>query len=303
MAKSYAPKIAAAYFDKILRFAWYDAILLLTTIMPELPEVETTRCGIEPHLHQQTIAEIIIRQHSLRWPVDPTLPVILPKQKIKQITRRGKYILLHCTRGTLLIHLGMSGNLRILLEPTTATKHDHIDLILKNKVCLRFNDPRRFGCLLWIEQDPLQHNLLKNLGPEPLTATFNSDYLYQQSRSRSTAVKTFIMDGNVVVGVGNIYANEALFLAGIHPEKPAKVISKQQYKKLVTTIKQVLKAAIKQGGTTLRNFITSDGKPGYFKQKLKVYGRGNMPCLTCKTILKEIRLGQRTTVFCGRCQN
>ncbi len=270
--------------------------------MPELPEVETTRCGIEPHLRQQIIADVIIRQHSLRWPVDPTLPNILPNQKIQQISRRGKYILLHCTRGALLIHLGMSGNLRILLEPTPPAKHDHIDIILKNNVALRFNDPRRFGCFLWMEHDPLQHALLKNLGPEPLTTEFNSDYLYQQSRKRNVPIKTFIMDGNIVVGVGNIYANEALFSAGIHPKKSAKTISKESYKKLTKTIKQVLAAAIKQGGTTFRNFISSDGKPGYFKQKLKVYGRSGMPCLTCKTILKEIRLGQRSTVFCGKCQ-
>jgi formamidopyrimidine-DNA glycosylase len=271
--------------------------------MPELPEVETTRCGIAPHISQQVISEIIIRNHRLRWPIDIKLSKHLPQQIIKEVTRRGKYILLHCTHGTLLIHLGMSGSLRILIDRLPPEKHDHVDILLTNNVCLRFTDPRRFGCVLWIEDDPLLHALLKHLGPEPLTANFNVNYLYQRSRKRNTPVKTFIMDGTVVVGVGNIYANEALFLAGIHPKRLAKNISKEEYKKLVPTIKQVLKAAIKQGGTTLRDFTASDGKPGYFIQHLKVYGRGGKPCVTCKKKLTEIRLGQRTTVFCAKCQH
>jgi formamidopyrimidine-DNA glycosylase len=271
--------------------------------MPELPEVETTRRGIEPYLVQQTIAEIIIRDHRLRWPIDLTLPKYLPGQTIQQISRRGKYLLLHCTDGVLIIHLGMSGNLRILKNHSAADKHDHVDIILTNGICLRFNDPRRFGCVLWTDTNPLLHPLLKNLGPEPLTKSFNSNYLYQNSRDRSAAIKLFIMDAKIVVGVGNIYANEALFQAGIHPKKAAKKIHKESYEKLTQTIKHVLKAAIKQGGTTLRNFITSDGQPGYFKQHLQVYDRGGLPCLQCQTKLREIRLGQRATVYCPKCQS
>lgn len=270
--------------------------------MPELPEVETTRRGIEPHLLNQTITQVIIRKHQLRWKIPSTLPQHLENKIILKIERRGKYLLLTTTTGTVIIHLGMSGSLRILPKDITATKHDHIDLLLANNFCLRFNDPRRFGCYLWTNEDPLQHSLLKNLGPEPLTAEFNSKYLYQQSRKRKTAIKLFIMDSKIVVGVGNIYANEALFQAGINPKCAAGKITLEQYNKLVKAIKNILQAAIKQGGTTLRNFISSDGKPGYFKQKLKVYGRGGLSCYNCEATLKEVRLGQRSTVFCGKCQ-
>ncbi len=270
--------------------------------MPELPEVETTLRGITPHIHQQTVAQIIIRQPRLRWPVPLSLTQELPGQKMLASSRRGKYLLLHYTQGTLIVHLGMSGSLRILTETTAAKTHDHVDIIFTNKVCLRYTDPRRFGCVLWTNEALAQHPLLEKLGPEPLTAEFNGDYLYQQAQARKTPIKTFIMDGQIVVGVGNIYANEALFLAGIHPKRQAGKINLASYKKLVHAIKKILAQAIKQGGTTLRNFSQSDGKPGYFKQKLKVYGRGKLPCVKCSTPLREIRQGQRTTVYCPSCQ-
>jgi len=271
--------------------------------MPELPEVETSCRGIAAHLDQQTVQKIIIRQPQLRWPISQNLTQALANQQIRTITRRGKYILISTSAGTLLIHLGMSGSLRILAQNTPLLKHDHVDIILTNGQCLRFNDPRRFGAILWIEADPHQHFLLKNLGPEPLTEAFNADYLYQITRNKKLAIKNLIMNSQRVVGVGNIYANEALFLAGIHPNQKASDLSLTQCHALVTRIKQVLDFAILQGGTTLRNFVSTEGKPGYFKQQLYVYGRGGQPCKQCATLLIEMRLGQRTTVFCPSCQS
>lgn len=270
--------------------------------MPELPEVETTRRGIAPHLIQQKVAQVVIRNAKLRWPIPAHLDTQLQKQVIKAINRRGKYLLLEFSKGTLIIHLGMSGSLRILSQPIAPDKHDHVDLILTNGSYLRFTDPRRFGCFLWTSENPALHSLLKKLGPEPLTSSFNGQYLFQISRQRRTPIKTFIMNAQIVTGVGNIYANEALFLAGIHPQRAVKTISQPEYQKLAQAIKMILRAAIRQGGTTLRNFVTSEGKPGYFKQRLQVYGRANLPCNKCGRILKEIRLGQRSTVFCPNCQ-
>lgn len=270
--------------------------------MPELPEVETSRRGIEPHLYQQTIAKVVIRHYQLRWPIDMNLPRLLANQQIQAITRRAKYILVTTTAGTLLIHLGMSGSLRVLPQDTPLLKHDHVDIILTTGKCLRFNDPRRFGCLLWTETDPSLHPLLNQLGPEPLSEAFDGKDLFIKSRNKKTAIKSFIMDSHIVVGVGNIYANEALFLAGIHPQRPANTLTLAQCEQLAVAIKHVLSSAIEQGGTTLRNFVSSEGKPGYFKQQLLVYGRGGLSCKNCKTLLSEIRLGQRTTVFCLNCQ-
>lgn len=270
--------------------------------MPELPEVETTRCGIEPHLKQQIIQKIIVREARLRWPV-PKEITQLSTHTITAVTRRGKYLLIQTTHGTLIIHLGMSGSIRILPHDTLPQKHDHIDLVLRNKLCLRFTDPRRFGCWLWTLSDPLEHSLLKTLGPEPLTTHFNAAYLYQRTRNKNVAIKLFIMNSQVVVGVGNIYANEALFLAGIDPQRAVNTLEYVHYAKLVKTIKKVLKAAIKLGGTTLRDYTKSDGKPGYFQQTLHVYGRGGKNCSTCNRKLTEIRLGQRSTVYCSTCQN
>lgn len=270
--------------------------------MPELPEVETSRRGIAPHLEQQRIVDVIIRQRQLRWLIPANLKDELTGQTIRTVTRRGKYILIHTETGCLLIHLGMSGNLRILPGDTPALKHDHVDIIVASGMCLRFNDPRRFGCILWTHENPQQHKLLINLGPEPLTAEFNAEYLFAYSRQKKITVKQFIMDSHVVVGVGNIYACEALFAAGIAPLTPAGTIEKIAYTKLVKKIKVILQRSIKIGGTTLRDFVNSDGKPGYFKQMLNVYGRAGLPCVQCQSTLLEVRLNNRSTVYCSECQ-
>jgi formamidopyrimidine-DNA glycosylase len=270
--------------------------------MPELPEVETVLRGIKPHIIQQPIKNVIVRQSQLRWPIISNINHKVKNQTIIAIERRGKYLLLKMHTGTLILHLGMSGSLRIITIPIQANKHDHVDIELGNKKILRFNDPRRFGALLWTQEDPLQHSLLAHLGPEPLTPAFSATYLWQRAQGRKTAIKLLIMDSKIVVGVGNIYANEALFASNISPTAPAEKISLERYKILVKNIKKILRAAIKQGGTTLKNFADSDGKPGYFKFHLKAYGRSGLPCIICKTLLEEIRLGQRSTVFCPKCQ-
>lgn len=270
--------------------------------MPELPEVETTLRGIAPHISGQTISNIIVRHRKLRWPIPRQLEKWVIGQTLTKLDRRGKYLILHCDDGSLLLHLGMSGRLRILHEPTPHQKHDHVDLCFSNGNILRFTDPRRFGALLWTEAPADEHALLAHLGPEPLTATFNSHYLENKARSRQVAIKSFIMDGKVVVGVGNIYATEALFAARIHPEQPAGTVSHKKLQALTTAIKKILANAIKQGGTTLKDFSRSDGSPGYFSIKLKVYGKEGEPCVRCRTTLQGIRLGQRSTVFCPSCQ-
>lgn len=269
--------------------------------MPELPEVETSCRGIRPHLDGQIISHLKVHQRRLRWPVPELLNEVLPGNRIVSVSRRGKYILLRVQGGEVMIHLGMSGCVRVLPEATPAGKHDHVDLVLANGQMLRLTDPRRFGSVLWQPEGEI-HALLADLGPEPLSGDFNSDYLKQRCEGRKTAIKQLIMDSKVVVGVGNIYANEALFLAGISPKRPAGNISGRRLEVLTESIKQVLQAAIEQGGTTLRDFSGSDGKPGYFKQKLNVYGRGGKPCVRCMEPLVEIRLGQRSTVFCRYCQ-
>lgn len=270
--------------------------------MPELPEVETTRRGIQPYLEGQTIRKMVVRHRGLRWPIVEGLEALLEKQTVYKVERRAKYLLLRCDTGTLLVHLGMSGRLRVLDNDDNIGKHDHVDIFFSNGHVLRFTDPRRFGAVLWTEGDCEQHALISHLGPEPLSESFDADYLYQRSRGRSTAIKTFIMNGEVVVGVGNIYANEALFLAGIHPVKAAGKISKAKMGELVTCIKQVLEKALQAGGTTLRDFRKSDGQPGYFAQELHVYGRHNQPCLRCEQPISSIRQAQRATYFCKHCQ-
>ena len=271
--------------------------------MPELPEVETTRRGIAPKILGQTITAVLIRQPKLRWPVTASLAEELPGLCFRNIDRRGKYLLLDAEQGVLLIHLGMSGSLRIVPLGTAANKHDHIDILFSNNIVLRYTDPRRFGCMLWVTQPVLQHPLLENLGPEPLSDEFDGRYLKAQGRGKKIAVKNFIMDSSVVVGIGNIYANEALFNAAIRPSCQAGKISITRYRFLVEQLKSVLQDAIHVGGTTLRDFTGSDGKPGYFKQSLKVYGRGGEPCIQCDRVLTEIRIGQRSTVYCKHCQN
>ena len=270
--------------------------------MPELPEVETTRRGIQAHVKGNTVLDVIIRQPKLRWPVSTELMTLLPGQRIRTVSRRGKYLLLESGAGYVLIHLGMSGSLRIAKSEEELKKHDHVDIVFNNGVILRYHDPRRFGCVLWAGREPTKHVLLEKLGPEPLTEDFNAELLFALSRKRSAAIKTFIMDSHNVVGVGNIYANEALFAAGIRPKRQAGKVSKSAYIKLVAAIKTILAEAIEQGGTTLRDFVGGDGKPGYFKQSLSVYGRGDEACVKCQTLLKEIRLGQRSTVYCPSCQ-
>lgn len=270
--------------------------------MPELPEVETTRRGIAPHIEGQTIQQLIVRHTQLRWPVQAELAQTLTGLTIDSVARRAKYLLLATRQGTLLVHLGMSGSLRIVKVDQAAGKHDHIDVVFSRDTVLRFNDPRRFGAVLWTEQPVAEHPLLKNLGPEPLLADFTGQLLYTQSRNRKVPVKSFIMDSHVVVGVGNIYANEALFMAGILPTRQAGKISLARYEKLAECIRVVLQHSIDQGGTTLRDFVNEAGNPGYFKQQLRVYGRAGQPCGNCAQPLEEVRLANRTTVFCSRCQ-
>ena len=270
--------------------------------MPELPEVETTRRGIAPHIEGKRIRAVEVRNPSLRWPVPVAELQALGRTTLQDVSRRGKYLLLRTRKGVVIVHLGMSGSLRIARADEPPRVHDHVDMIFSDGTMLRYGDPRRFGTWLFTDQDPMAHELLCKLGPEPLSDGFNTDYLYALSRGRKVAVKQFIMNSHVVVGVGNIYANEALYMAGIHPRRAAGRISRARYEKLVEAIKQVLANAIAMGGTTLRDFVGGDGNPGYFKQSLNVYGRGSQACRECGEPLIEVRMGQRTTVFCKFCQ-
>ncbi|MFT7218774.1 MAG: formamidopyrimidine-DNA glycosylase [Candidatus Azotimanducaceae bacterium] len=269
--------------------------------MPELPEVETTRRGIEPHILNRPIARVLVRQASLRWPVSPELSQMLVGQTFTAIDRRAKYLLFETGSGRMMVHLGMSGSLRLAAIDHPLKKHDHIDIVFDDQMILRYHDPRRFGSVFWIPEDE-DHKLLADLGPEPLNDEFDGDYLFKMSRGRKVAVKLLIMNSHVVVGVGNIYANEALFHAGIRPDRPSMGISRQRYERLALEIKRVLASAIESGGTTLRDFVREDGSPGYFKQSLTVYGKGQDPCTVCGKTLSESRLGNRATVFCRRCQ-
>lgn len=270
--------------------------------MPELPEVETIRRGIEPFIQGKRVTGVTIRCSRLRWPVPPDLADRLTGQVVSSVERRAKYLLLRTQSGTLLVHLGMSGFLRILEQFQPPGKHDHADIEFAGGICLRLNDVRRFGALLWLEGDPVQHPLLADLGPEPLSAELTGEYLYQLARSRRLAVKPFIMDHRVVVGVGNIYASEALFRAGIHPARAAGRISLDRYRRLVEAIRQVLQEAIAAGGTTLRDFTNQAGRPGYFAQQLQVYGRAGEACPLCGRAISKVQLGQRSTFFCSHCQ-
>lgn len=271
--------------------------------MPELPEVETTRKGIAPYVVDETVVNVIIREKQLRWPIPTRLKHSLKDQQIKKLQRRAKYLIFYTDNGCMLLHLGMSGSLRIIADNQPPGRHDHVDIVFGSGNILRFHDPRKFGSIHWTKKDPMQHKLICRLGPEPLVNTFNTDYLYSRSRNRTQSIKTFIMDSRIVVGVGNIYASESLFLAGINPNRKAGGVSKASYEKLVVAIKDVLNRAIKKGGTTLRDFISGEGKPGYFKNELQVYDRANEPCINCKKPIKMIRLGQRSTFYCAKCQN
>ena len=269
--------------------------------MPELPEVETTRRGLLPHVAGRRIEHVLLRRADLRWPIPREVEELLPEQRIDDIRRRAKYLLLDTAAGSALLHLGMSGSLRVLPSDTPVRAHDHVDIALDSDRVLRFNDPRRFGCLLW--QAPGQtHPLLAGLGPEPLSDAFDGDYLFALSRGRKAPVKTFLMDQAVVVGVGNIYAAEALFQAGVSPLRAAGKVSRERYAALADAVKAILAHAITRGGTTLRDFISPDGAPGYFEQELSAYGRGGAPCPRCGRAMKQATIGQRTTVWCTRCQ-
>ncbi len=269
--------------------------------MPELPEVEVSRLGISPHLIDQKIDKIVVRNRSLRWPI-PDEVHLASGQQIIAIRRRAKYLFIDTQVGSILLHLGMSGRLRVIPTSTVVEKHDHVDIQLTNGQCLRFNDARRFGACLWLPAEDQNHPLLSGLGPEPLTEDFAGGRLYDLSRGKSVAVKNFIMDNKVVVGVGNIYANESLFLAGIDPRRAAGKVSRTRYNQLADIIKQVLAKAIAQGGTTLKDFVQADGNPGYFAQELLVYGRQNEPCSQCNEPIKAQNIGQRNTFFCPQCQ-
>jgi formamidopyrimidine-DNA glycosylase len=270
--------------------------------MPELPEVETTRIGIAPHVLGETVTDVIIRDGRLRWPVPKQLRKTLVGASIRKLSRRGKYLLFHTEPGCMILHLGMSGSLRILTGEIPPEKHDHVDFVFASGTRLRFRDPRRFGCILWTAGDPLHHDLLSKLGPEPLSDDLDGDYLFRKARKRTQSVKTFIMDSRIVAGVGNIYANEVLFAAGINPNRKAGRITRERYKKLAVCIKDVLKKALAKGGTTLRDFVNGQGEPGYFRMELQVYDRAGGPCFICKSPIKVNRLGQRSTFYCPVCQ-
>lgn len=270
--------------------------------MPELPEVETTLKGIAPLVTGKKVKKVIIRESRMRWPIPPELAQELPSQAINSIERRAKYLLFRTDIGTLIMHLGMSGTLCITEQHRDIKKHDHLDLVFEDGTTLCLNDPRRFGAALWYHGDPLTHPLLTKLGPEPLTRTFSGKTLINKAKNRRVAVKSFIMNNHVVVGVGNIYANEALFRSGIDPSKPAGKVAEKKYIILTKHIKTVLREAIKQGGTTLKDFRSGADKLGYFQQKLAVYGREGQPCPNCGKPISTMRIGQRASFFCKKCQ-
>ena len=269
--------------------------------MPELPEVETSRRGIEPHIVDTKISRVVIRERRLRWPVAKAVDRNLPGQTVTSVGRRAKYLLINTGKGTAILHLGMSGSVCILDVDTPASIHDHVDIEFDTGLMLRFRDPRRFGSLHWSRQ-PLSHRLLKDLGPEPLDDTFDGDYLWQKSRGRTVSIKQFIMNAHIVVGVGNIYASESLFMAGINPRRASGRIAEHRYDALANAIKAVLGEAIKAGGTTLRDFYGGDGEAGYFQQQLEAYGREDEPCRRCNTPITAIVQGQRSTYYCKHCQ-
>ncbi len=269
--------------------------------MPELPEVEVTRQGLLP-LISQTVKSVVIRNASLRWPIPDHLPTTLNNQQLLSLKRRAKYILANFENGTLLIHLGMSGHISLLDRNYPPEKHDHFDIQFQNGHVLRLNDPRRFGAVLWAGAYPEQHDLLRSLGPEPLEAEFDASYLYQQMQARPSAIKNTIMDAHLVVGIGNIYANESLFRARIHPQYPANKLNFTQCEKLVEEIKATLADALIAGGSSLRDFAAVNGQSGYFQQSYFVYARTNQPCKVCGNAIKNIKLGQRSTFYCQHCQ-
>ena len=270
--------------------------------MPELPEVETTVRGIAPYLEGRVISEVLVRDARLRWPVPANLAQLTVGKTVLSVRRRAKYILVELDHGHVLLHLGMSGSLRLTPSGQPPGRHDHIEFEIAGERRLRLRDPRRFGCVLWIDHVPEHFHLLANLGPEPLTDEFDGEYLYRVARNRKIAVKNFIMNSHVVVGVGNIYASEALFSAGIRPTRAAGRVALSRYSSLVDAIRETLQAAIDAGGTTLRDFVDGAGNPGYFKHDLRVYEREGQPCVRCQTPIKRKVIGQRSTYYCQNCQ-
>ncbi|MFC0129977.1 bifunctional DNA-formamidopyrimidine glycosylase/DNA-(apurinic or apyrimidinic site) lyase [Ralstonia solanacearum] len=287
--------------------------------MPELPEVEVTRLGLVPHLTGRRIVRAVVRHHGLRWPVDPALPELLGGRTVSRVLRRGKYLLIECVpdaarepravAGWLLVHLGMTGTLRVLEVPAAPGAHDHLDIELADAagrpITLRYRDPRRFGAVLWHAGDEAglsEHPLLRNLGIEPFDARFDGDWMYARTRGRSAAIKTVLLAGDIVVGVGNIYCSESLFRAGIRPTTAAGRISRPRYAALADAIRATLADAIARGGSTLRDFVGSDGQSGYFQLDALVYGRAGLPCRVCGTPIRQIVQGQRSTFYCPVCQ-
>ena len=269
--------------------------------MPELPEVETSRRGIEPWLLDRTIDDVTVRDRRLRWPVPRNIETTLRGRTIDSVGRRAKYLLINTDRGTAIVHLGMTGSVFIVDQGTPAGIHDHFDIVLDSGKMLRFRDPRRFGCFFWSDR-PFEHPLLARLGPEPLGEAFDGDYLWRKSRGRKVSIKQFIMNAQIVVGVGNIYVSESLFMAGINPKRAAGRVSRQRYAALADAIRDVLTRSIEAGGTTLRDFYGGDGEPGYFSQELEVYDRDGEHCRRCDTLIRSIVQGQRTTYYCKTCQ-
>ena len=270
--------------------------------MPELPEVETTRRGVEPWLVGHRIAQVVVRDRRLRWPVSRSLPARLRGSTVRAVGRRAKYLLIATDAGTAILHLGMSGSLRVMDAAAPPLAHDHVDIVLDTGRCLRFNDPRRFGCLLFTTGDPLRHRLLAHLAAEPWSREFDGESLWRRARGRRVSIKAFIMDSRIVVGVGNIYASEVLFRAGIRPGLAAGKVSRERMAGLVAKIREVLTEAIGAGGTTLRDYVDPAGIPGYFGTKLFVYERAGLPCRKCRTTIRQFVQGQRSTYWCPRCQ-
>lgn len=270
--------------------------------MPELPEVETTRSGVAPHVEGEVLERVVVRTTKLRYPLSQAMFRGLKGGRLMSVKRRGKYLLLNFDGSTVLIHLGMSGNLRVLESWFAPDKHDHVDFIFENGICLRYTDPRKFGAVLRVKGNVYEHALLKSLGVEPLERAFNANYLYEASRQRKVAIKALLMDSRTVVGIGNIYASEALFLAGVDPRCIAMKLDKQACQRIVKAIKFVLRRAIKAGGTTLKDFVNGEGKPGYFQQQLEVYGRAGQECHRCGGLIEKFILGQRSTYSCAACQ-
>jgi formamidopyrimidine-DNA glycosylase len=270
--------------------------------MPELPEVETTRRGVAPHVVGRCVAKVKVYDSRLRWPVPADLADRIVGRTIAGVDRRSKYLLFRMGTDTLLVHLGMTGSLRVHRRPPPRKLHDHVDIVLDDGTLLRYNDPRRFGAMLWVGAPTDSHPLLRDLGPEPFDAAFDAGYFWRATRNRTAAIKLALMDNGLVVGVGNIYANESLFRAGIRPTVRAHRVSRRRLARLVLEVRAVLSDAIAKGGSTLRDYVDARGEPGYFQLDYFVYGREGEPCRICGTVIRQRRLGARASFYCPQCQ-